>query len=102
MSISPIIDHLFKPLDKDKINRRDTDILFEIIAQVIVLALMWYLLSEIIISYINNKLNIRGHPLLNKTKEVIGAVVMIGLQKNLSLKLNYVTKKHPIRNLIIN
>lgn len=102
MSISPIIDHLFKPLDKDKINRQDSDILFEIIAQVIVLALMWYLLSEIIISHINKKLNIRGHPLLNKTKEVIGALVMIGLQKNLSLKLNYITKKHPIRTFFIN
>jgi hypothetical protein len=92
--IAPIIDHSFTPLDKTESN---TQIMFEIISQIIVISLVWYIISEYIIVNINNHLGVTGSKLLTKVREVISAVIMVGLQKNLIAKLEYISLKHPIR-----
>jgi len=94
--IAPIIDHSFTPLDLDK-TESNTQIMFEIISQIIVISLVWYIISEYIIVNINNHLGVTGSKLLTKVREVISAVIMVGLQKNLIAKLEYISLKHPIR-----
>lgn len=91
---APLLDNIFTKLDESETN---TEIFIEIINQIIAIAVFWYLLSEYVVSYINILLNVKNHPIINKTKEVVGAVVIIGLQRNLIRKLEYITYEHPFR-----
>ena len=95
--ISPIIDHAFSLLDKTE---SYSHIMFEIISQILVISLAWYIISEFIIVYINSHLGIQGGKFLTKVREVISAVIMVGLQKNLIAKLEFISLKHPIRRIV--
>ncbi len=92
--ISPVVDHIFAPLDTEE---SESEILIEIVSQILAIAIFWYLISEYIVKAFNTYLGVRGHPIVDKTKEIIGAVVMVGLQTHLLSKLNYITTKHPFR-----
>ena len=97
--VSPIIDHLFTPLDEGDSNYK---IMLEIISQIIVISVIWYLISEIIIFKVNRLLDIKNNKLLNKAREVISAVIIVGLQSHLISKLEYITQEHPFRYLKLN
>ena len=86
--ISPVVDHIFAPLDTEE---SESEILIEIVSQILAIAIFWYLISEYIVKAFNTYLGVRGHPIVDKTKEIIGAVVMVGLQTHLLSKLNYIT-----------
>ena len=96
--ISPIIDHAFSPLDEEE---DELEILVEIIGQIIAVSILWYVASEYIISFINKKVGVKDHVMLDKAREVIAAVITVGLQTHLIDKLEYITHKHPFRFLNI-
>mgnify|MGYP001262603513 CR=1 FL=1 len=83
--ISPIIDHLFGKLDT---TTSDLRILIEIFIHLILL----FVFSIFIITFVEKRF---------KTDKNIPSfvipIILIGLQKNLHNKLNYITYKHPIR-----
>ena len=94
VAISPIIDHIFSPLNKKESNIR---ILGEIIIQMITLGIIWYYFHKLIIWNINKIINIKD---LKTFDIVIGFVIsacLIGLQSNLHDKLRYITYEHPYR-----
>jgi hypothetical protein len=97
--VSPTIDHLFTPLDENDSNYK---IMLEIISQIMVISVIWYFISEFFILKINHLLNIKNNKLLNKAREVISAVIIVGLQTHLTSKLEYITQKHPFRYLKLN
>jgi hypothetical protein len=96
--ISPVIDHAFSPLDKEE---NEIEILLEIISQILTVSIVLYIISEYIISFINKKMGVKKHIILDKAIEVISAVITIGLQTHLIDKLKYITHKHPFRFLNI-
>jgi hypothetical protein len=94
--ISPVIDHAFSPLDEED---SELEILVEIIGQIIAVSIFLYVASEYIISFIKKKIGVKDHTILDKAREVIVAVITIGLQTHLVDKLKYITHKHPFRFL---
>ena len=94
--ISPVIDHAFSPLDEEE---GELEILVEIIGQIIAVSILLYVSSEYIISFIKKKIGVKDHTILDKAREVIVAVITIGLQTHLVDKLKYITHKHPFRFL---
>ena len=94
VTISPIIDHIFSPLDKKVSNVK---ILGEIIIQMVILGIALHYFHKLIIWNIINFINIKE---LKTFDIVIGFVIsvsLIGLQSNLHNKLIYITYEHPFR-----
>jgi len=95
---APIIDHLFYMDHKlDKMN--NIDILFTIIMHIIVVAILvyffhYYIVSKYIKYFKFNKIYI-------KIIDLILALTLTGLQRNLIFKLRYLSNKHPIRDKLI-
>ena len=83
--ISPIIDHLFGKLNK---SYSDIRILLEIILHLTILIIFSVFIQKFIEKKFKTEKNI---------PDFIIPIVLIGLQKNLQDKLNYITYKHPIR-----
>tara|TARA_Y100000992_G_C20898024_1_gene319521 strand:+ start:218 stop:538 length:321 start_codon:yes stop_codon:yes gene_type:complete len=83
--ISPIIDHLFGELNK---SYSDIRILLEIIFHLTILIIFSVFIQKFIEKKFKTDKNI---------PDFIIPIVLIGLQKNLQDKLNYITYKHPIR-----
>ena len=94
--ISPVVDHMFTPLDEEK---DDKIIMVEVLGQIIVVAFFWYFITLYIINKLNVYLQITKYVLLDKANEVIAGVVIVGLQRHLIKKLEYLTLKHPFRFL---
>ena len=91
-----MIDHLFTPLNKEE---SEAEISIEILSQIITISIVWYIISEFIIVRINHKLGIKDNKIIDRAREVITAVIMVGLQSHLIQKLEYLTHKHPFRFL---
>lgn len=96
--VSPILDHAFSPLDEEESN---LEIMLEIIGQIIALTIVWYIISEYFIIKLNNYLGLNGNKIIDKARNVITAVIMVGLQTHLVSKLEYLTHRHPFRFLNI-
>ena len=96
---SPIIDHSFTTLDQDKLLKEtNTEILVEIMTHIIVLTIVFLFLDkgiQIIIKVIRAK-NFEAY---KTAAELLTAITLIGLQKNLIDKLNYITHEHPFREV---
>lgn len=94
---SPIIDHTFTTLDQDKLLKEtNMEILVEIIAHVVVLTVTFLLLDKL--TYIIIKLiRVKNFAAYKTTAELLTAITLIGLQRNLMSKLNYITHEHPFR-----
>lgn len=82
---SPVIDHLFGSLDK---NKNDYVILIEIFMHIFVLTLFWKTVTVLILDKFKHDENIQ---------DLIQGIVLVGLQKNLIDKLNYITYRNPFR-----
>jgi len=96
--ISPIIDHLFTNMEEDlHKNESDIEILSEIICQIIVISIAWYLLHGFLRVNIERLLNIEIKEGTKTAIDFVSAVVLVGLQKNLIDKLSYITSAHPVR-----
>ena len=98
--IAPAIDHLFTTLEDD-INKKESNIqiLGEVIIHVIVLAILWYLLNKYLSKYLEKLLKVKIREQTLTAIEIVTALALIGLQKNLIKKLEYITIKHPFRLL---
>ena len=96
--ISPFIDHLFTSIEEDKkLKENNLQILGEIILHVIVLTISWFYLNKYLKSFLESifKVNIKAHT--STAIDFIAALALIGLQKNLVDKINYITIEHPFR-----
>ena len=96
--VSPVLDHAFSPLDKEESN---LEIMLEIIGQIIALTIVWYIISEYFIIKLNDYLGLKDNKIIDKARNVISAVIMVGLQTHLVSKLEYLTHRHPFRFLNI-
>ena len=96
MIISPIIDHFFTPLDKSK-NENKFKILFEISLHIIMIAIVWHTINTYIPKYIEKFLKFKINNVTKTGIEIVSSIVLVGLQKNLIDKLEYITLTHPIR-----
>ena len=96
MIISPIIDHFFTPLDVSK-NKNKLKILFEISLHIIMIAIVWHTINTYIPKYIEKILKFKINNVTKTGIEIVSSIVLVGLQKNLIDKLEYITLTHPIR-----
>ena len=95
---SPAIDHLFTSLEQDKaIKEENWQILIEIVLHVIVLVIAWYILHMFLKSFLEKTLNITVKEHTRTAIDFISAIALVGLQKNLLDKLEYITTEHPFR-----
>tara|TARA_Y100000389_G_scaffold202734_1_gene248979 strand:- start:324 stop:710 length:387 start_codon:yes stop_codon:yes gene_type:complete len=98
IGFSPFIDHLFTSLEEDKkLGENNFQILGEIILHFIVLTVTWFYLNKYLKQFLEIifKINIKNHTAT--AIDFIAAIALIGLQKNLIAKINYVTTEHPFR-----
>ena len=96
--LSPIIDHFFTTLEQDKaIKESNFQILNEIILQLIVITIIWYFLHGILSKYLEHLLNSKMGEATKAGVDLVSAITLIGLQKNLIDKLEYITHEHPFR-----
>jgi len=93
-SLAPIIDNAFSPLHKDDTN---TEILVEIITQLLFISFVWSVLNQYVLKAINRYFNIRHTKVINNITSTISSLVLIGLQSHLINKLQYITHEHPLR-----
>ena len=96
--LSPVIDHFFTTLDQDKaIKETNFQLLNEIILQLIVITIIWYLLHGFLSQYLEHLLNVKMGDATKSGIDLVSAITLIGLQKNLIDKLEYITHEHPFR-----
>ena len=96
--VSPLIDHIFTSLDKDIKEKEDNfQILGEIILHIIIIAIFWYLINNYVPKYIENLFKIKMKDATKSGIAVVSSIALIGLQKNLIDKLEYITIIHPFR-----
>lgn len=96
--IGPMIDHLFSTLTEDeKKNLSNFQILKEIILHMILICIIWTLyqlyINKLIVKIFNIKLTEINNIILN----IVLSILLIGTQKNLLDKINYITFTHPFR-----
>jgi hypothetical protein len=96
--LAPLIDHLFTSLEEDKaIEENNFQILLEIIIHIMVLTVSWYFLNKYLKHYLEKILGIKVKDATEKALDIASAVSLIGLQRNLLEKLEYITFEHPFR-----
>ena len=69
----------------------------EIIIHTIVLAISWYFLHKYLREYLENFMNIKMREATKTAIDIISAIALVGLQRNLIQKLKYISYKHPFR-----
>ena len=96
--IAPLIDHMFTSLETD-IDKKESNlqILIEIIIHTIVLAISWYFLHKYLRKYLENFTNIKMQEATKTAVDIISAIALVGLQRNLIQKLKYISYEHPFR-----
>jgi hypothetical protein len=100
MMVSPLIDHIFSSLDEDiKKKENNFQILIEIVLHIIVIAFVWYMINSYVPKYIELLFNIKMKDATKSGISVVSSIALIGLQKNLIDKLEYITLVHPFRIL---
>ena len=92
--LGPIIDHAFTDLHKEETN---WEILTEIIAQIITVAIIWYYLNNFILSILHPILHIKNIKSINTVISISSGLILVGLQTHLKTKLEYITHEHPFR-----
>ena len=96
--LSPFIDHLFTSLEKDKKSKiSKKKILIEIILHVILITIIWFFLNSFLRYNLKSLLKIEIKEATKTAIDFVSAIVLVGLQKNLIDKLEYITLEHPIR-----
>lgn len=96
--LAPFIDHLFTSLEED-IDKKETNlqILWEIILHVVVLTILWYFLHKYLRQYLESFMNIKIKEATKTAIDIISAIALVGLQRNLIHKLKYISYEHPFR-----
>jgi len=96
--ISPFLDHIFTSLEQS-IDKKESNlqILGEIIIHLIVISIVWYFLHKNLRNYLEIIMNIKIKEATQTAIDIISAIALVGLQKNLIEKLEYITISHPFR-----
>jgi undecaprenyl pyrophosphate phosphatase UppP len=96
--LAPFIDHLFTSLEVDK-DKHETNIqiLVEIILHTIVLAISWFFLHKYLRQYLEKIMDIKMKEATKTAIDIVSAVALVGLQRNLIQKLKYISYEHPFR-----
>ena len=95
---APFIDHLFTSLEEDKaIEENNFHILLEILIHIIVLSVSWYFLHKYLRRTLETLLGVKIKDATKQAIDFISAIALVGLQRNLIDKLEYITYKHPFR-----
>tara|TARA_B110000902_G_C14114812_1_gene515768 strand:+ start:360 stop:740 length:381 start_codon:yes stop_codon:yes gene_type:complete len=95
---APFIDHLFTSLEEDKaIEENNFRILLEILIHIIVLSVSWYFLHKYLRRALETLLGVKIKDATKQAIDFISAIALVGLQRNLIDKLEYITYKHPFR-----
>lgn len=96
--LAPLIDHIFTTLDDDKkLKENNFQILGEIILHLIIISIVWYLLNTYLVILLEGILNIKIKEATKSTVGIVGSIALVGLQKNLIEKIEYISYKHPFR-----
>ena len=98
MIFSPMIDHAFTTIDED-IDMKETNfqILGEVILHLILLTIVWYFIYTYVQAYIKKSFNLKFDKSVDIAIGIVSSIALIGLQKNLIDKLQYITLIHPFR-----
>jgi hypothetical protein len=96
--IAPFIDHLFTSLEDDK-GKQETNfqIFVEIILHTIVLTISWYFLHKYLKTNLEKIMDIKMKEATKTAIDIISAIALVGLQRNLIQKLKYISYEHPFR-----
>ena len=98
--IAPAIDHLFSDLKTDIGEQKtNTQIMVEIMIHIVFLSVIWYFIHKHIKQFLESTLHVRVKEYTKTTIDIVSAIALVGLQKNLLEKLEYITIKHPFRIL---
>ena len=98
IGVSPMIDHQFTDLQTDiRENKGYFQILFEISVHIVILAVSWYLFHSNLKSFLERILKVKVFQHTEKSISIVSGLVLVGLQRNLLDKLEFVTSNHPIR-----
>ena len=92
--LGPIIDHAFTDLHKEE---KNWEILGEIIAQIITVAVIWYYLNNFILNILHPILHIKKIKSIDTVISISSGLILVGLQTHLKTKLEYITHEHPFR-----
>ena len=98
---APMIDHIFY-IDHKLEDFKDIEIFIMIIVHIILTGILIYILHYYIIKKYFRLFNIEK--LYEQYKVVIDlilALTLVGLQRNLHFKIRYLSNKHPIRSELI-
>lgn len=96
--LSPTIDHLFTTLkDDNDENKSNNIILMEIILHVLTIVIILYFIRKYLDKILEIMLNIKIEGNIKSGKDLVVAITLVGLQKNLLDKLEYITIYHPFR-----
>ena len=96
--LAPFIDHLFTSLEEDKaIKENNYQILAEIIIHAMVLTVTWYFLHKYLSKFLESVLDVKIKEATKNAIDFISAIALVGLQRNLIDKLEYITFEHPFR-----
>ena len=96
--LAPFIDHLFTSLEEDKaIKENNYQILAEIIIHAMVLTVTWYFLHKYLSKFLESVLGVKIKEATKSAIDFISAIALVGLQRNLIDKLEYITFEHPFR-----
>ena len=99
--IAPIIDHLFYIDESEKYISYKKLILY-IFLHLIIICLFIYLLHNYIIYYYLKYININvKYDKFKYILDLIIAIILVGLQRNLRHKLTFISNNHPIRSKLI-
>lgn len=95
---APIIDHSFTTLEEDiKLHENNWQILGEIILQLIIVCFMWLTINDYMDIFITKYLGAEIKAPTKMAISIVSSTALVGLQKNLIDKVNYITHKHPFR-----
>ena len=98
ITVSPMIDHIFTTLDEDMDQKENNFLIFgEIILHVIIITFVWYTINLHVGSYLETIFDLKIKTATKTAINVVSSIALIGLQKNLIDKLEYITISHPFR-----
>ena len=96
--ISPFLDHQFKRLEDDlNENKSRLQIIAQVLTHLVILVILSYSIFRLFEHFLERYMKIQNNEYIREGYRMVGAVVFVGLQKNLMEKLNYITSTHRSR-----
>tara|TARA_B110000495_G_C22408967_1_gene260308 strand:- start:118 stop:498 length:381 start_codon:yes stop_codon:yes gene_type:complete len=96
--VSPLIDHVFTTLDEDKkLKENNFQILGEVIIHLICITIVWYTINLHVKMFLEKTFDLKVKIATKTAINVVSSIALIGLQKNLIDKIEYITLIHPFR-----